>query len=430
MRTFFLFFLLLAALTGCDSSSKNKFVSVKGTQLYVDNMPYRFIGFNLWYASYLGATKEGQDRLLRELDTLKAYGFDNLRILGGSEKSTFNRALPVTFQTGPGLYNENLLKGLDFVLAEMGKRKMYAVIYLNNYWQWSGGMAQYVNWSKGDTVTDSDGDFKKMMKYSAMFYADAGANELFRNYIKMLINRKNTYSQLLYKNDPAIMAWELANEPRPGPDGPDGEKNIEDFIAWNHTTCTWIHSIDPNHLVTTGSEGTIGCIQKDEYFIRSLNDPSIDFVTLHLWAKNWGWFDANRIDSTLPRSINNAGEYISHHIALARQLGKPITMEEFGLDRDSTKTEPFSSVNARDLYFKSVLKIFTDSTMANSPLAGVNVWAFGGFGQPSPWEQVMNNAGAFLGDPFGEAQGLNSVYISDTSTLNILSDACKILTHK
>jgi len=243
----------------------------------------------------------------------------------------------------------------------------------------------------------------------------------------MLANRTTTSSQVKYKNDPAIMAWELANEPRPGPDGEDGEKNMNDFITWNHKTSAWIHSIDPNHLVTTGSEGIIGCIQKDEYFLRTLSDPSIDFATFHLWAKNWGWFDANRIDSTLPTSISNARKYINHHIALARKLGKPITMEEFGLDRDSSKTQPFTPVNARDQYIKSILKLFTDSTLANSPIAGVNVWALGGYGKPSPWEKVMNNAGAFLGDPFGEPQGLNSVYLSDTSTLNILFSARKKL---
>ena len=113
----------------------------------------------------------------------------------------------------------------------------------------------------------------------------------------MLANRTTTSSQVKYKNDPAIMAWELANEPRPGPDGEDGEKNMDDFITWNHKTSAWIHSID--------------------------------FATFHLWAKNWGWFDANRIDSTLPASISNARKYINHHIALARKPGKPITMEEF-----------------------------------------------------------------------------------------------------
>jgi mannan endo-1,4-beta-mannosidase len=246
----------------------------------------------------------------------------------------------------------------------------------------------------------------------------------------MLANRTNTYSNIKYKNDPAIMAWELANEPRPGPDGPDGEKNMEDFIKWNHETSAWIHSIDQNHLVTTGSEGTIGCLQKEEYFLRTLNDPSIDFATFHLWAKNWGWFDPNRIDSTLPASIIHAREYISHHIALARKLGKPITMEEFGMDRDSGKYQPYSPVNARNEYFSSVLNLFTDSTLSGAPIAGVNVWAFGGFGKPLPWEEVMNNPGAFLGDPFGEPQGLNSVYISDTSTLKILYSARKKLSAK
>jgi mannan endo-1,4-beta-mannosidase len=430
MRKLLLFILILPALAGCNSSSKNEFVIVKGTQFYVNNNPYRFIGFNMWHACYLGASKDGQERLVKELDTLKAYGFDNLRILGGSEKSPFNRSLPEAFQSAPGSYNDSLLKGLDFVLAEMGKRKMYAVIYLNNYWQWSGGMAQYMNWSTGDSISDADGDFTRMMNYSARFYADSGANDLFRNYVRMLVNRRNLYSGLQYKNDPAIMAWELANEPRPGPDGPDGERNIEEFIRWNHNTCAWIHSIDSNHLVTTGSEGIVGCIQNENYFIRTLDDPSIDFATFHLWAKNWGWFDANRIDSTLPASISHAREYINRHIDLARKLGKPITMEEFGLDRDSGKTEPFTPVTARNHYFRAIMDLYTDSTLADAPLAGVNIWALGGYGQPLQWEKVMHNAGAFLGDPFGEPQGLNSVYFSDTSTMNILYRARKRLAPK
>jgi mannan endo-1,4-beta-mannosidase len=432
MRKYLLLLVLLTFLSSCNSHSGNEFISVTGTQLTLKAKPYRFVGFNMWYAFYLGATSEGQKRLLKELDTLKSYGFDNLRILGGSEKSCFERSLPLTIQTSPGIYNESLLKGLDFVLAEMGKRNMYAVVYLNNYWQWSGGMAQYMNWSRHDSVTDRDnqGDFSRMMKYSAGFYADTKANEIFRNYIKMIVNRKNTFSGLQYRDDPAIMAWELANEPRPGPDGADGERNIDKYISWIHETSAWIHSIDRNHLVTTGSEGIVGAIQKEDYFMRTHNDPSIDFITFHLWAKNWGWFDAKRADSTLPLSISNAREYINHHTALARKLGKPITLEEFGLERDSAATAPFTGVKSRDIYFGTIMKIFADSSLANSPLAGVNVWAYGGFGKPASWEKVINNPESFLGDPFGEPQGLNSVYISDTSTLNILHRTGKILKSK
>ena len=422
----------ITILVGCNTHSEKEFISVKGTRLILKGKPYRFVGFNMWYACYLGATADGQKRLLKELDTLKAYGFDNLRILGGSEKSSFNRALPLTIENSPGAYDENLLKGLDFVLSEMGKRKMYAVIYLNNYWQWSGGMAQYMNWSRRDNVTDSgsQGDFGKMMKYSAEFYSDSRANGIFHHYIKMLVSRTNTYSKLIYRDDPAIMAWELANEPRPGPDGPEGEKNIDDFIKWNYETATWIHSIDPNHLVTTGSEGLAGSLNNAEYYIRSHNDSAIDFITFHLWAKNWGWFDSKKADSTLPVSIKKAHDYINRHISIAQRLGKPVTMEEFGLDRDFSETAPLTSVKARDEYFRTVLKIFTDNSETDSPFAGVNVWAYGGFGKPASWEKVMDNPGAFLGDPFGEPQGLNSVYISDTSTLNILKRALKKIKSK
>ncbi len=418
-------------LLGCNSQSAKEFVSVKGTRLILKGKPYRFVGFNMWYACYLGATPDGQKRLVKELDTLNAYGFDNLRILGASERSTFNRALPLTIEHSPGAYDENLLKGLDFVLSELGKRKMHAVVYLNNYWQWSGGMAQFMNWSRGDNVTDSGsrGDLDRMMRYSAEFYADSRANGIFHNYIKMLVNRTNTYNKLRYRDDPAIMAWELANEPRPGPDGPQGEKNIEDFIKWNYETAAWIHSIDPNHLVTTGSEGLTGTLNSEEYFIRSHNDSAIDYITFHLWAKNWGWFDSKRADSTLSESIKKAHSYINRHIKIAKSLRKPVIMEEFGLDRDLSATSPFTPVKARDEYFSSVLKIFTD-TDEDSPFAGVNVWAYGGYGKPAPWDKVMNDPGAFLGDPFGEPQGLNSVYISDTSTLNILREALRMVRAK
>lgn len=46
-----------------------------------------------------------------------------------------------------GKYDQDLLDGLDFLIAEMGKRKMYAVLFLTNNWEWSGGMSQYLEWS-------------------------------------------------------------------------------------------------------------------------------------------------------------------------------------------------------------------------------------------------------------------------------------------
>lgn len=50
-------------------------------------------------------------------------------------------------QTTPGVYNQNLLVGLDYLLNEMAKRNMEAVLYLNHNWIWSGGMSRYLAWN-------------------------------------------------------------------------------------------------------------------------------------------------------------------------------------------------------------------------------------------------------------------------------------------
>ena len=38
----------------------------------------------------------------------------------------------------------------------MARRDMKAVLYLNNFWQWSGGMATYTSWSTGKAAADPD----------------------------------------------------------------------------------------------------------------------------------------------------------------------------------------------------------------------------------------------------------------------------------
>ncbi|NJO70159.1 MAG: hypothetical protein HC830_13535 [Bacteroidetes bacterium] len=73
----------------------------------------------------------------------------------------------------------------------MGKRKIYGVLFLNNFWQWSGGMSQYVSWTDGSEMIDpTQGDWNKFYDYTSSFYANQKANELWRQYIQMLVNRK------------------------------------------------------------------------------------------------------------------------------------------------------------------------------------------------------------------------------------------------
>jgi mannan endo-1,4-beta-mannosidase len=54
-------------------------------------------------------------------------------------------------------------------------------------------------------------------------------------------------------------------------------------------------------------------------------------------------------------------------------------------------------------------------------IAGANFWAWGGEGSPMTEIKLENlNAGTYVGDPFVEPQGLNSVFSSDEQTLKII----------
>ncbi len=416
-----LFSVLLASCSTIFFWQQPEYIKVRGTQFEYGGMPYYFTGTNLWYGCYIGSDGSTGDRarLVRELDDLKANGITNLRILGASNLSYIVNSLKPAIQIKPGLYDQHLLDGLDFLLSEMHKRDMHVVIFLTNYWEWSGGMAQYNDWANGGGgVKPSVDGYGAFMDYSATFYKNSRAQTLFYRFVYSLVNRKNRYDGLRYYEDPTIMAWELANEPRPG-------RNAELVPEWTHwldSTAHYLHIIDPNHLVTTGSEGTIGTLQDTTYFLTGFNSKYIDYLTFHLWPKNWSWFDAKNIAGTYPRTVDNAVKYIDLQIHLARELGKPITMEEFGLPRDNEAYDPGTPTTARDDYFRKILGLVADSAASGAPIAGTNFWGWGGEGRPQHPDHKWQTGDPFVGDPPQEPQGLNSVYNTDTSTIAIFRE--------
>ena len=423
-----LFFSFLLASCGQVISSnilsEKEFVRVEGNNFMIGDTSYYYAGVNFWFGCYLGATQEGRERLVKELDFLKEIGITNLRVLGASEESTRSRSVTPAIQTEPGVYDESLLVGLDYLLDEMGKRDMKAVVFLNNYWEWSGGMGQYMGWVTNEQVEDPyrGGSWTGLMAQSARFYSNEKAQEIFRDYIEMLINRKNTVNGLEYKSDPTIMTWELANEPRPGPNGRQGERNLDSFYKWIQETAAYIKSLDSNHLITPGTEGTWGCLEKDEVFMKAHSFDEIDYGTVHLWPKNWSWFIANQIDQTLPKSLSNAKQYLDNHIKLGKELGKPLILEEFGLDRDNGELAFGTPVTARDQFLKLMYDMVYEDAKAGGSMAGTNVWSWGGFGRGQNADGYWKPGDPYTGDPPQEKQGLNCIYDTDESTIAILKE--------
>ena len=424
--------LIASGCTQLATGSKraDDFVSVRHGQFQRRGRPYFYVGANVWYGCYLSAAAlpGGRARFVRELDRLQKMGANNLRLLAGSETSQLAGAIPRGTTRAPHDYDEGLLAGLDFCLAEMAKRDMQAVLFLSNYWQWSGSFAQYVRWITGENIPDPDrpvmakGDWHAFMEFSARFYKTPAAVELYRNYTSQLIHRRNTVNGRIYRDDPAIMTWELANEPRPAADNP---ADVPIFCDWVAATAKFIHAEDPNHLVCTGSEGLQGSLGKEEVFIAAHKTPAIDYVTVHMWLKNWGWLKEAQLGAEFEIATAKAREHVETHNRIATDiLKKPLVLEEFGLPRDHEDYSPASPTTARDEYYRRMFEQVAESCQAGRALQAANFWAWAGEGRAAA---PKNSAGSFLGDPPCEPQGLNSVFDTDTSTHAVISAANKKL---
>jgi len=416
---------LAAGCAGRPEAPPRDFVRVEGTRLLRDGEAYRFVGANLWYGCNLAALAEGGDRerLCRELDLLRSLGVDNLRVMGASEGLGQTNTVSPPIQPELGRYDERLLDGLDFLLAEMARRDMLAVIFLNNYWEWSGGMAQYVSWLDGEPVPNPslpEYTWDQFMAFSSRFYRHAGANAAYRRFIAMLISRTNRYTGVPYRDDPTIMAWQLANEPRPGRRR-QGKQNFDAFTRWVGDTAGYIRSLDPNHLISTGNEGLKGCVESADTYLDIHRFSNIDYMTVHLWLLNWRWYDPLQHEATYPEAERLAINYLDQHIAFAEQLGKPLVLEEFGIPRDLHSFSPTAATTARDRFFATVFEHIHANAAEGGVFVGSNFWTWGGYGATAdPDDPAWHHGDSFTGDPPHEPQSRNSVFATDTSTLAVL----------
>ncbi|PIB90699.1 mannanase [Caulobacter sp. FWC2] len=420
----------LAALPalGAAAAPAKGFVAVKDGRLALDGKPYRFVGANLWYGAWLGAPGATGDRarLGRELDRLKALGVTNLRVLGAGERSPAKAAVSPTMQEEPGVYSADLLNGLDWLLAEMARRDIKAVIYVNNFWDWSGGMPAYLNWT-GDGPWFEAGDpehpWPEYPDYSARFYADARANTLFRRYLTGLVQRTNSVTGKAYRDDPTIMAWQLANEPRPGGTEAKADTLLPPYYAWIRETSALIKSLDPRHLVCTGSEGSMGCLRSEACVVEAHRPATIDYVTAHVWPNNWSWIDPKNQPATYAEGEARCREYVTRHIALARSLNKPLVIEEFGLVRDARAFVPGSATADKDRFYRTIYGLALDDMKAGGPTAGTNFWAWNGEGRAQHSDAWFAHGDkSFVGDPPQEEQGLYGVFDTDVATLAVIAE--------
>ncbi len=421
----FYIILLVIFLFSCNSDTSIKqdsdsFIRLKNGQFIKQGEPYYYIGTNFWYGAILGSQGEGgnRSRLLAELDSLAAIGVDNLRILVGADGANgITSKVEPTLQTAPGVYNDTILDGLDFLLSEMSKRNMSAVLFLNNSWEWSGGYSQYLEWTgRGKAPIPAVDGWNAFSEYVKQYQQCDTCKMMFANHVKFILSRVNRYTNKPYTQDPAIMAWQIGNEPRAF-----ATENKVAYALWIHSVASLIKELDPNHLLSIGSEGYQGCegdIQLWE-LIHSYKD--IDYTTIHIWPYNWGWAKKEDLNGTLDYSKQETGKYIQQHLKIAEKIKKPLVIEEFGFPRDEFLFTIGSPTKNRDEYYSYVFDFVRKDSRNNGFLAGVNFWAWGGLAKQNKEHVFWRKGDDYMGDPAQEQQGLYSVFQKD-NTVGIISD--------
>lgn len=413
---FFLLSILLSLLGACTTKQgEHSFIKVNADGQFIRNgKPYYYVGTNFWYGAILGSEGEGgnRERLHKELDFLNSIGVSNLRVLVGAdgENGVETRVQP-SLQIAPGIYNDTILAGLDYFMNELRERNMTAVLYLNNSWEWSGGYSVYLQWSGyGKAVVPAVDGWPAYMEYVQQYPQSDSAKVLFANHVEYIVSRTNRYNQLKYVDDPTIMSWQIGNEPRAF-----SADNKEPFARWMAEVAAQIKSLDSNHMVSSGNEGTAGCEEDMALYEKIHADPNIDYLNIHIWPYNWGWVTADSLTELLPQAKQKTKEYIDNHMVIAKKYNKPIVLEEFGFPRDDFQFSKDAPTTVRDAYYSYVFDLIRQDRERGGLFAGCNFWAWGGFAEQTPDHIYWEKGDDYTGDPAQEQQGLNSVFATDTT---------------
>jgi mannan endo-1,4-beta-mannosidase len=301
---------LLAITCLVAGASATEFVTVQGTAFHASGQPYHFAGTNCYYLMTWATDPSLRGSVDEVLEEAALMGLTVVRTWAFNDGDGWN-----ALQTAPGVYQEQVFQGLDYVLQKCDALGLRVVLPLVNNWIDYGGMDQYVAWSPQAQFHDD-------------FYTDDSTRAWYRNHCDRLSHRVNTFNGRTYRDDPTILAWELANEPRCPSD-----RSGNTLANWIDEMSAFIQGLDPNHLVTTGIEGFYDEDGGPWYlngsegvdFIRDHQVIGIDYATVHSWPDHWG-FNLATTMGFLSRQLGDADAVV----------GKPCVLEEYGKARDAT----------------------------------------------------------------------------------------------
>lgn len=309
----YLFIFIPFIFIGCASSGFVNFVTTDKDKLMDGQKELRFVSFNTpnlhYIEDYLDFNAQSPWRLPDEfeirdaLTTIKELGGKVTRMYVLSVRKQDESKKIIRHVEAPGKFNEEAFVALDKVMQVANEVGVRVIIPLVDNWWWWGGPAEYAAFRN---------------KNKELFWTDPQLISDFKKTVEFIVNRRNTFTGILYKDDKALLGWETGNE-------------LQCPFSWTTEIAAYIKSMDKNHLVIEGIHSTILSEQ-------ALNDPNIDVLQTHHYSP---------FDQTIKDIVNN--KKFSKDI-------KPYFVGEFGL------TAPEN------------IKAIVDSTM-NNDVSGIMIWS-------------------------------------------------------
>ncbi len=167
-----------------------------------------------------------------------------------------------------GVFDQAMLHKIDHFLATAAKYNLYAMIPFIHPYELS-------------LSSSSDNPYFSVNGIDALVN-DPKFAQAYQNRIRTLIGRTNSVNGRIYRDDPTILCWIIAEEPIDPPwNYPAGQApviSIPQFRDWLDASAKNIKSLDPNHLVAV--DATFWAIQGGDAgkWAQALDFPSYDLV--------------------------------------------------------------------------------------------------------------------------------------------------------
>ncbi|KAH7429152.1 hypothetical protein KP509_09G033100 [Ceratopteris richardii] len=269
-------------------------------------------------------------------------------------------------QTKAGFYSEDVFRSLDYAIVEARRHGVRLLLSLVNNLPAYGGKGQYVEWARNAGVDIGSSNDS--------FFSDSTVRQYFKHYLKTIITRVNSFSGVAYRDEPAIFAWELINEPRC-----QSDSSGDTLEAWIEEMAAYVKLLDKNHLITVGLEGFYGLSTPGKLvenpgdwakdlgsdFIRHSKTGLIDFASVHVYPDMW-LPNLSNVDKK-----NFTSRWLASHIEDAEVvLRKPVLFTEFGVSEKAQKFNAKQRVEITEILYEKIY----EAAKARGAGAGALLW--------------------------------------------------------